>query len=730
MKDVDWMPYLTTRLVDDAASHLRLYRQARAKVKDEEASSSPAKKTNQLEKHFFDLELAMEQKQLCRDAVCLDYLKDVSEILLFLLLPESDFQCQPMRMLLRDLLAHAALMPLFELLADPDFINQTIVSLAELRDLPFTGLDDDRQIKQQLSSLLYTKKIIDSRLLKLQEGSENDSTGLKQATNVSGWRASAEQQLSDLHIQKLTVQNKPEHQEHTTDSEESTATQIANIHAMESQLVDNLKSAAKNICEQYLSEKASPRLKIKETYYNRLMVRMNSEFPSETWFDEIQSSVYEILKVWIEIMEEHFLPAFRQSYGYMRLLVELDLMKDPSRSDDEEVHPLENSSSEDLSNRDHTSLNSVDLGQAVPNESLANDHGNKYGIYCIAVVKRSEITGRADSWQICRRYSDFLSMHHKIKERHDDLGKLPFPSKRAFHNTERATLEKRMRELNSWLQLILRQLGPLGPEVEQRYPEVGIWIQTFFQQGDYEQQGSRQFAKTMEQLFMKPIKSSLRTVGNVVRSVPETMSKAIHSRSRQDANVFEASKVGASLDVETSDNIPLRIMLLLLDEVFDLKSRNQWLRRRIINIVRQIVKSMFGDIVNRRILDYVSWLTSPMRVAAYIEFFRDTFWPDGSRAEVENPRTEGDKMRSRVLAKMALLASMTDEIKRIMGTETTRRGLVLVFEMFQQTQLNRRLALVLFEGILVTLFPEHDFPNTFQKLHSLSERTQKSAVRR
>jgi hypothetical protein len=33
MKEVDWIPYLTTRLVDDAASHLRLFRQARAKMK-------------------------------------------------------------------------------------------------------------------------------------------------------------------------------------------------------------------------------------------------------------------------------------------------------------------------------------------------------------------------------------------------------------------------------------------------------------------------------------------------------------------------------------------------------------------------------------------------------------------------------------------------------------------------------------------------------------------------
>lgn len=72
MKDIDWMPYLTTRLVDDAASHLRLYRQAKAKVKEEIAANLPAKKLHDLEKHFFDFEFAMEQKQLCHDAVCLD----------------------------------------------------------------------------------------------------------------------------------------------------------------------------------------------------------------------------------------------------------------------------------------------------------------------------------------------------------------------------------------------------------------------------------------------------------------------------------------------------------------------------------------------------------------------------------------------------------------------------------------------------------------------------------
>jgi len=46
------------------------------------------------------------------------------------------------------------------------------IALLRSHDL---GGEDDILIKQQLSSLLYVKKIIEHRLLKLQEGSDNDS---------------------------------------------------------------------------------------------------------------------------------------------------------------------------------------------------------------------------------------------------------------------------------------------------------------------------------------------------------------------------------------------------------------------------------------------------------------------------------------------------------------------------------------------------------------------------
>lgn len=71
--------------------------------------------------------------------------------------------------------------------------------------------------------------------------------------------------------------------------------------------------------------------------------------------------------------------------------------------------------------------------------------------------------------------------------------------------------------------------------------------------------------------------------------------------------------------------------------------------------------------------------------------------------------------------KAALLSSLSDELKHIIGSETTRRGLLSIFELFQRPTLNRRLLYVLLEGVLCSLFPEKEFMGLFEKLHAESQ---------
>ena len=78
-------------------------------------------------------------------------------------------------------------------------------------------------------------------------------------------------------------------------------------------------------------------------------------------------------------------------------------------------------------------------------------------------------------------------------------------------------------------------------------------------------------------------------------------------------------------------------------QVFDLADRNMWLRRQIVTVLRQIIKSMFGDIVNKKIVDYMATFTAPLAVAGYLNNIKEVFWPGGSLAAPSPQRDENTK---------------------------------------------------------------------------------------
>lgn len=945
VKGVDWIPYLTTRLVDDAASHVRLYRQARARIKQlrtkkvqkgstssstssgtpkkipthrrnksetdvfwysqskfyipnlcsltEPIESNEEKEEESLEKIFFDLEVQMENNLICRDLLCtnstqeLEFLGEISEILLYLVLPKGDFDCLTVRFILRELLVNVIIKPLLDLFSDPDYINQaciwlcakegglpsdvflTVIKVTDsLDELTATknivckeiahlrskdsGGEDDLLVKQQLNSLLYVKKILETRIIGMQEGLESEADGIGAQPdwnrllipgqklvnlpldellknnialsyfidymtsinaesylffylNIYGWRVSAEQQISNIELQKL-------HATQTTPGLMGTKRKNTDL--------ENLKEAATKIYQQYLGDKASLKLQLDDALVKTLLTRIRTESVKETWFDDLRACCYEKLQ-----NEDRFLPGFKKSVAYVKLLAELDLLKDPTSEEDtksldsislsstnNELETLDEISeiykSEDtkielkdskLKSNSSTSLASIvepnenrtiepdseinmrtmksirkaasmdtdhitegkdisfflesnadqfikldentydqnaikklqqgkfEITAKIIETGIVNDRGKTYGIYAVAVTKNYD-SGYQEKWHIYRRYSDFYNLHQKIKEKYYDLAKIPFPAKKAFHNMERTVLERRMLMLNAWMHQLTK------PAIVEGHMGLQNLLLNFLEQGDYDKGVTGgQISKTIDTL-MNPLKTSMKSVTQAVKTMPDNMLNTVDGvmdniskffgNPKKSSALYENTKVGASLDVETDDNIPLRIMLLLMDEIFDLKVRNQWLRRRIITLLRQIIRTMFGDIVNRRIVEYVSLLTSPARVAGYLKLFKNSFWPNGIKADKKPPRDTEMKNRTRVAAKIALLSCLSDELKHIIGSETTRKGLLRVFELFQRPVLNRRLLYVLLEGIIETLFPQNNLVDIFRKLYSVSPRVQ------
>ena len=73
-KEVEWLPFLTTRLVDSVATHIRIYREARSKCrgKQQNVDSQSRNTQKELENTFFEIELALEKNKMCRRKICVN----------------------------------------------------------------------------------------------------------------------------------------------------------------------------------------------------------------------------------------------------------------------------------------------------------------------------------------------------------------------------------------------------------------------------------------------------------------------------------------------------------------------------------------------------------------------------------------------------------------------------------------------------------------------------------
>nr|CAB3266454.1 sorting nexin-13 [Phallusia mammillata] len=813
-KVIDWQPYLTTNLVDDFASHVKLFRKAQDKMQKLQVSSNAFKQRIQamqandqgddradtasvnsiptsmnknfsnandnasqeeipkIEDLFFDNEVSLEK--ICRELVSCDvkkqceYLQDVCEVLLYLLLPEDDFHCRPLKYLLREIMVQGIFLPMFKLYSDPDYLNlyvNWLVSdncvssewfLSVLRRSSILGelhavrekaeeeinkirskdtVGDDITVKQQLSSMRYVKTFCERKIHQQHEGnvyvdggdlyleglqpeqrnklynlplsvilrnnvalqifieymqSVNGQAYLFFWLTVDGYRASAEQQLNEVKIQQLqgTVQGRPD--------------------------MEMLRMIGRNIYDQYLSKHAQPRVPLDQTIDRQLQKKLESSEPSPYLFDDIQQKVFIIMQ-----KDENFYPAFKQSTLYMKLLAELDLLREPSFTSADTNGSASGSSMDELAINENEEP--IKLTALITQTGICREHGKTYALYAITVTRHWS-GGKNESWDTFRRYREFHDLHVSLKENGSNLGNLGLPGKTFFKDLKEDFLEKRRAELNQYLSTILSL----------RHPPKSMECLHLFLDAKAYQKTSKTFASKVDTMM----RTSVKSVTNFVTQAPDNLIDGIQRASDKVSDGFmkfsdrlpgsgserktSAEELREQMDYNIDNNIPLGILLLLMDEVFDLKKRNQWLRRQIVAALQQVIRAIFGDRMNKKIVDYVDSALSADQVAEYVKKFRDAFWPNGILAEATAERDEATIMRTRVLTKTKLHGVIPDELRPLIGSETSRRGVMLIFEMVQHEQLNRRFCYVLLEGVLNKIFPHNRFGELFTKFHSAS----------
>ena len=76
---------------------------------------------------------------------------------------------------------------------------------------------------------------------------------------------------------------------HSTEDNSDKHSEMLKKNANQKQtLTEQMRDAAHSIYEEYLSEKANPRLRLDESILKRLLFKIRTEPPNSEWFDEVQ----------------------------------------------------------------------------------------------------------------------------------------------------------------------------------------------------------------------------------------------------------------------------------------------------------------------------------------------------------------------------------------------------------------------------------------------------------
>ncbi|CAF4774890.1 unnamed protein product [Pieris macdunnoughi] len=711
---------------------------------------------------FFDLECAMENKLLCRDTFCLDpekeysFLCEVSEALLYLVAPEEAWKCHALKLIIIELLSSIVLKPIFNMLSDPDNINRAIIrtccrdsllpselfllvvrTCADAEELDATlelvqkdiqklhskdsAGEWELQDRQKLSSLQYLARIIQARRATMgpQEGTNNASTekvseevlrSLKFLRATAAWRSNAQYLLeiemneTEFYFVISCPKDDPTWQaDFMLDTEQDGAdrshSDLRTTKAEGKKYGEKCKRLMKTCFNQL------PKL-FQKSKYKYESPNKSLTFPRS-------------LTRRIPAYKNHTIP--KCANGDVVLPVP-GSRHNRSRSDivGNFAHKMLESVAVGASSLSAGPSNSLSMSQTeisgraknylsplsayIIETALVQDKGRTFGIYAIAVTRSSD----NEVWHIYRRYSDFYELHSAVKDKWPELGNLPFPAKKTFQNTSRTVLENRKRMLNSYLQHLTsisrdsRYIALLSPAY------LGGFLSPEIQ--------TERHGNTIDALLVNSIKAGMRTLksmpdqfANTVDGVMDGISKVFQGKSVDNDYDFKRDAASEGQD-DGDESVPLK----LLEEVLGI--RGLWLRRRLLAPVRTLI----ADRVNKKVLELIAALTSPRNVVQYLKSFKQ--WLTSRNNSTTPSRDSATKARTRVAAKVALLAAAPDDLKHIVGTDAARRGLLTVFDLFQTQEINKRLLLVLLEVALCNLFPDNNVPEIFKKLYSNSTR--------
>lgn len=315
-------------------------------------------------------------------------------------------------------------------------------------------------------------------------------------------------------------------------------------------------------------------------------------------------------------------------------------------------------------------------------------------------MSRTDADGQKSGWLVSRRYSQFLALHQQLKIKFPGIAQtveLPGKVIPVMMKIRNQLLENRRAMLEKYL-IDLSKREDVCRSVEFRR-FICFMLLTLGHQDIIRALYANEGAPVLEskKSFLKSI-FTLGDGGHFSRRksmISDDASPILKAGSSD----FAFAVTDTSAPVASATNA----ITDLIVELFELKEKNNWLRR---NAVVILLQQMFGDTVERRTTDALSWAAGCENALSMLVYIRETYWPSGLWSTLAWPvRTEElkNKTRQTVRGKVVGLAK---QFGAVFGKQNSLSGLLRWFNVFQNRRLNQHLLYTILDELILLLFPE------------------------
>ncbi|KFY45429.1 hypothetical protein V495_02980 [Pseudogymnoascus sp. VKM F-4514 (FW-929)] len=333
--------------------------------------------------------------------------------------------------------------------------------------------------------------------------------------------------------------------------------------------------------------------------------------------------------------------------------------------------------------------------------------GREFAIYVVEVQRKAGEQMIAASWAVTRRYSEFLELHQKLREKYPSVRHLDFPRRRMVMKLQSDFLHKRRLALEKYLRELL-----LLPDVCRSRDLRSFLSQSAIAPGTEAPSNLEDKQDMMTRFYnsvtdgMEDILGNIPVLDQLSTAGQNLISAAANQLTTMPPLVSEDPMTAAEAEAELNafENRELEPFVKpicdIFLEVFELNRGNNWLRGRAVVVV---LHQLLGGTIERKVRENVKTLVLEDSIMRYITLLKDTMWPGGKKREMVQ-RTAAQKAKTRTEASLMLATLIPDLVGNVVGRVNAQAASRRIFATLNNPRLNSHLMFTFLDEIVDVVF--------------------------